>query len=105
MTTEQGLPADWPHPQSEWMWPSSRPAADDLTSPAVLLREAASRMRAHSTDAPPLAAAVALAVADWLEHAAARAECKIEHGGGRDPVWSHERDALAVARVFLGTDR
>lgn len=46
--------------------------------------------------------AVALALADLLEHAAARAESKIQHGGDRDAVWSHERDALAVARVYLG---
>lgn len=46
--------------------------------------------------------AVALAVADWLEHAAARAESKIQHGGKESPVWSHERDALAVARAYLG---
>lgn len=45
---------------------------------------------------------VALAVADWLDHAAARAECKIANGGGEGPVWSHEHDALSVARVYLG---
>lgn len=45
---------------------------------------------------------VALAVADLLDHAAARAESKIEHGGWPEPVWSHERDALAVARAYLG---
>lgn len=42
-----------------------------------------------------------LPVADLLDHAAARAESKIEHGGKPDPVWSHERDALAVARAYL----
>lgn len=49
--------------------------------------------------------AVALAVADWLDYAAARAECKIANGGGEVPVWSHERDALSVARVYLGRTR
>ena len=47
---------------------------------------------------------VALPVADLLDHAAARAESKIEHGGKVGPVWSHERDALAVARAYLGED-
>jgi len=47
---------------------------------------------------------VALAVADWLDHAAARAESKIEHGGKPEPVWLHERDALAVARAYLGRE-
>lgn len=42
-----------------------------------------------------------LAVADWLDHAAARAESKIQHGGKEGPVWSHERDALAVAAAYL----
>ena len=46
--------------------------------------------------------AVALAVALWLEHAAARAEMKLLHGGGTEAVWSRERDALAVARAYLG---
>ena len=46
---------------------------------------------------------VALAFADLLDHAAARAESKIEHGGKPEPVWSHEADALAVARAYLTT--
>lgn len=47
---------------------------------------------------------VALAVADYLDHAAARAESKIAHGGGAEAVWSHEHDALTVARAYLGED-
>jgi hypothetical protein len=46
--------------------------------------------------------AVALAVADWLDEVAARAESKVKHGGNDAAVWSHERDALAVARAYLG---
>lgn len=40
---------------------------------------------------------VLLAVADALEHAAVRALTKVEHGGRPRPVWSHERDAVAIA--------
>lgn len=40
--------------------------------------------------------AVALAVADWLEATAARMDLKHNHG------WRGSRQALAVARAFLG---
>ena len=43
------------------------------------------------------------AVADSLDHAAARAESKIRRGGKPEPVWSHERDALAVAEAYLNS--
>jgi hypothetical protein len=44
--------------------------------------------------------AVALAVANLLDHAAARAESKIQHGGIESAAWSHERDALAVCDAW-----
>lgn len=47
---------------------------------------------------------VALAVADWLEHVVARSQTRISLGGKPGPVWSHERDALAVARAYLGRE-
>lgn len=46
--------------------------------------------------------AVALSVADMLDHAAARAETKVRLGGDSTAVWSHEKDALAIARTYLG---
>lgn len=46
--------------------------------------------------------AVALAVADWLDSMASRAESRIALGGDEAAVWSHERHALAVATAYLG---
>ena len=46
--------------------------------------------------------AVGLAVADWLDSMASRAESKLALGGNEAAVWSHERHALAVARAVNG---
>lgn len=40
------------------------------------------------------------AMADWLEHSAARWESKVKHGAVERVVWSHEADAFAVARAY-----
>ena len=39
---------------------------------------------------------------DILQHALARAEAKIAGGGVEHVVWSHTRDALALADAILG---
>lgn len=44
---------------------------------------------------------IGVELADLLDHVAARCESKIGHGGKAEPVWSHERDALALARSIL----
>lgn len=48
---------------------------------------------------------VALAVANLLDNAAARSETKVQHGAVPRHVWSHERDALAVAAAYLDRDQ
>lgn len=71
---------------------------------ASLLREAAARLRDEWIDLDPGVRPTAfyLAVADWLDGMAARAESKIKHGGDSTAVWSHEIHALTVARAYLG---
>ena len=50
--------------------------------------------------------AVALAVADWLDATAVRVEAAREpkDGGARNHGWRGSRQALAVARAYLGSD-
>lgn len=67
---------------------------------AARLREAAELMRAQH--GPEHQRHVMWnAIATWLDHAAIRAESNIEHGGASRHVWSHQRDALAVADAYL----
>jgi hypothetical protein len=47
---------------------------------------------------------VGLVAAELLEHVAARAKSKIEHGGNARAVWSSERDALRLACTYLGEE-
>lgn len=73
-------------------------------SRAERLRHAAAAMREQNIPGRGYMDDTFLAVADLLDHAAARAESKIQHGGNVSFVWSHERDALAVANAYLLAD-
>lgn len=67
---------------------------------ADLLRRAAASMREqHGPD--HVRHDMWSAMADWLDHAAARSESKVRHGGNERVVWSQERDAVEVARTYL----
>ena len=71
---------------------------DGATSPATELRSAATRLRDDAVHGPvTLSPAVALAVADWLEDQAV-----VRYGA--DGECRDEDPALAVARLFLGSE-
>lgn len=64
------------------------------------LREAARSMREQHGSEHPRREMWA-AMADLLDHAAARGEACIEHGAVPRHIWTRERDATNVAKAYL----
>lgn len=80
-------------------------AVDDWYSAEAWATTAPMNLPIEQPDAEHIASwhpAVALAVADWLDAMASRAEAKVEKGGNETAVWSAERYSLTVARAYLG---
>lgn len=87
--------------------PNHRPGVAFVTVGQIRIAQTDERIAQDDHNANHIASwhpAVALAVADWLDHEAARCESNEEHGGNPTAVWSRAADALAVARAYLGEE-
>lgn len=105
---EAATPGPWEfRPRRGFQSVSDSPATIGFVDTAgyfVMLREG---MWATENDMSYVASwhpAVALAVADWLDATAARIDAgrDPQHGGRRNHSWRGSREALAVARAYLG---